>query len=182
MHDLLPIQNRDRNRYPLRNSNNYVIPNFRLTSTRLSFIPASIRNWNNLPETTRNSSTVSRFKKAVTPNLQKPPEFFSFGPRRLNILHTKLRYNCSALNYDLYCVNLSETSNCACGYFCENSYHYFMECPTYHTLRVDMLSKLRSYYPVNIDMLLSGKPELSNAENEDIFLIVQTFIRKSNRF
>ena len=182
LYTLLPGLVGDRNPYPLRNNHNYIIHNHSLTNTRSSFIPATTRTWNNLPETTRNQPTLYRFKTAITPQHQKPPIFFDHGPRHLNILLTKLRYNCSALNQDLYRVNLIESPSCACGHPRENTYHYLMECPLYTNLRDEMLNKLRHYYPVTLDILVSGNTALSAAENKNIFQIVQTYIRESNRF
>ena len=182
LHELLPIQNRNLQRYPLRNNNDYVTPNHRLTNTRLSFIPNATRLWNNLPELTRNQSSVSRFRNAISPRQHKPPTFLSYGPRRTNIIQTKLRYDCSSLKYDLYRVNLTDSPTCQCGHSCENAFHYLLECPMYNISRNIMLNNLQPYYPVNLDILLSGNPELSNADNEEIFRIVQTFIRTSNRF
>ena len=182
LHDLLPTLNRDINRYELRNNNDYTLPNYRLANTRSSYIPNTVRLWNDLPQETRDLPSLTQFRNAVTPKQQKPPVFYNVGTRRLNILHTKLRYSCSALNHDLHRVNLVESPAYSCGHHSENVFHYFFECPIYTTFRENMLSHLRPYNPVNLEMLLCGKQELSVIENENIFNIVQTYIHASNRF
>jgi len=54
--------------------------------------------------------------------------FFDIGNRLLNILHAKLRNNCSSLNYDLYRVNLIVSPTCRCGSYRENTHHYLLHC------------------------------------------------------
>ena len=182
LHNLLPNLVRDRSRYPLRNNNDYETPNYRLSTTRSSFLPYTINLWNSLPENIRNQQSIPKFKNAITPQIKRPPIFLNYGSRTINILHTKLRYNCSKLNYDLFRVNLVESPSCSCGQPCENAYHYFFECPLYAYMRSEMIRSLRPYFPISLENLLNGKEALENDDNETIFRAVHTFIRLSNRF
>ena len=43
-----------------------------------------------------------------------PPEYFSYGDRNLNILHTKLRHYC-ILNCDLHRYRIIDSPFCTCG-------------------------------------------------------------------
>ena len=51
--------------YPLRNGNDIIIPFCRLSSTRDSFIPSTIKMWNSLNNTIRNVDTLSKFKSEL---------------------------------------------------------------------------------------------------------------------
>ena len=46
----------------LRNQNDYTLSNYRLESTRVSYIPSTIRLWNNLEFEVRNNFTFNQFK------------------------------------------------------------------------------------------------------------------------
>jgi hypothetical protein len=56
-----------------------------------------------------------------------PPPYFSCGNRRLYIIHTRLRHNCT-LNKDFNCFAIK--LSIACGKI-EDDYHYFFTCPKY---------------------------------------------------
>ena len=47
---------------------------------------------------------------------------------------------------------------------------------------MDELNELRNVYNVNLNTLLFGDDELDLATNKKLFLIVHTFIKKSQRF
>jgi len=67
-------------------------------------------------------STLNLFKQATVPqHLSESPSYYSFGNRRVNIIHTKLRNQCSSLKQDLFRVNLVESSECSCVNPCENA-------------------------------------------------------------
>ena len=69
-----------------------------------------IREWNGLSEEIRNASSVSVFKSRLDQNVIVPQihKYFYIGDRRLQMLHTRLRTNCSSLNQDLFRKNISE--------------------------------------------------------------------------
>ena len=86
---------------------------------------------------------------------------------------------CSSLNSDLYHKNIVPSPSCSCGGF-ESAYHFFFTCSKYNDIR-------HTYLPNNLHnldtrQLLHGIPNLSNGENETIFLQVQEFILHSRRF
>jgi hypothetical protein len=67
-----------------------------------SFLPFTIRDWNDLP---RDEPTISSFKHALQnhPEFQtnKTPNYFEIGPRNANFSVTRMRNHCSALAHDL---------------------------------------------------------------------------------
>ena len=169
----------DTNPYNLRTSDN--IQPFR-TRTNIffnSFFPSTIRAWNNLSEEIRNSNTVNSFKNNLHRSRLIPPKFFNAGSRIGQILHARLRMECSTLNAHLYGKNIVPSPSCTCGAF-ESPYHYFFHCPRYVNIRETYLhSYLESH---NTHELLYGKEPVSAQENEALFLSVQEFIVKSKRF
>ena len=184
LNDLLPSTVAEHNRYALRNNNDYRILPFRLSLTNSSFIPSTLRSWNSLDLSIRSSTSLHSFKKSLTVNLlSPPPSFLGFGERKLNILHTKLRYQCSPLKYDLYRVNLVDSPNCICGHPCENSFHYFCECPLFNDERRTLLQNLNAIdVDFDLEVLLFGNTQLSVEINICIFRQVHHYIKSSNRF
>ena len=112
--DIMPPKVSETTNYPLRNSEDFVIPQYRLSSTNLSFFPSAIRAWNSLPLENRNIPTSNSFKRMLT-NKVHVPCWYSVSQRKLNIIHTKLRYNYSSLNYDLFRFGLKDNPGCPCG-------------------------------------------------------------------
>ena len=80
----------------------------------------------------RQSAVIRIFKKQFAADIaynncnttahKSRPEFYSFGDRYTNIIHTKLRHNC-ALNSDLFRCNIIDSPLCSCGK-AEYTYHY----------------------------------------------------------
>jgi hypothetical protein len=60
-------------------------------------------------------------------NTTTSPEYYSEGSRKLSMLHSRLRHQCSSLNSDLYRINITNDPKCQCGAPYEDSIHYLME-------------------------------------------------------
>ena len=119
----------DVNNYNLRNNQNYVPPRCRLRTSASSFIPSAVSLWNNLDISIRHSPTLSLFKYRVKNDTYKTPKYYNEGPRKLNILHTRLRHQCSSLNANLSRMHIINNYMCNCGASFEDDMHYFLECP-----------------------------------------------------
>ena len=78
--------------YPSRNWNDIILSFCRLSSTRDSFIPFTIKMWNSLNNTIRNIDTLSKFKselKKIDENENHAgPKHYLYGPKKLNIILT----------------------------------------------------------------------------------------------
>ena len=75
--------------YPLRNGNDIIVPFCRLSLTSESYIPATIKKWNDLDPRIRNVESISKFKselKRHNVSVNSVPHYFSYGPRKLNII------------------------------------------------------------------------------------------------
>lgn len=166
----------------MRGLDKYVNPHVRLSASASSFVPSTTRLWNNLSEDKRNLPTISSFKSAITQSSEPCPDYFYFGHRKYNILHTRLRNRASSLNYDLFRCNLVNDPSCSCGNACEPSFHFFIECPRYTLLRNNLFSAIENVCQVSLAVILCGNFNLSNEENHVICEAVHHFIRDSKRF
>ena len=183
--NLFPSEVGQTTNYNLRNVHDYVTPNRRTSAFANSFVPSSVDAWNKLPAEVRNLPTLVSFKREilsrfyVTPNI---PSYFLRGPRRLSVLHCRIRNNCSDLNADLYDNHLVISASCACGNSLENAEHFFFQCPRFINQRHQLFQATRQFHPLNCDLLMFGNSNLNIQENNYIFDNVQRFIKDSNRF
>ena len=77
--------------YLLRNSSDLQTLH---TTSRLyytSFLPSAVRDWNELPEQTRNSPSLNIFKISLKSNLITPSRYYNTGKRLGQIYHARLR-------------------------------------------------------------------------------------------
>ena len=167
------------NTYTLRNSRDTPTIQARTTLYRESFLPSVIRQWNSLPIDIRSSRTLPIFKHRLSTNIQKPPTYYSVGNRRGQVLHARLRLECSSLNYDLYRKSIINDPSCACGEV-ETTKHFLLSCSIYDDLRHTLFSTLPC--PLTLNNLMYGSEHLTTELNTDLFLKVQKYIIASNRF
>ena len=179
LQSLVPPRVQDATSRNLRNANDF--RNFR-TNTNLfyeSFFPSTIRAWNELPDGIKTSPSVASFKFRLNRELRKPPKYFNTGTRQGQILHARLRMECSSLNAHLHKKNTVPSSSCSCGSY-ESTYHFFFQCPNYSQIRNRYLPN--NLNDLNTNDLLHGKSNLTETENETLFSKVQDFILNSGRF
>ena len=143
-----------------------------------SFLPSVIKLWNEIPVDIRNAS-IGVFKKYLMKNKVSPPPYYYIGSRKVQILHSKLRLECSALNEHLFRKNLVDSPRCSCGSI-ETPYHYLLQCPKYRTARAESIQLLD--IPLNTHNLLFGNENFSVLENENIFKKVHEYILRTKRF
>jgi hypothetical protein len=99
---------------------------------------ATLKLWNDLDITIRNSPSVHIFKRKLKlkyVQIPLPPTYHFTGNRKLNILHARLCQKCSSLISDLFRSNLIENPICSCGVGPETAEHYFVYCTKYVTVR-----------------------------------------------
>ena len=152
-------------------------PNFTLTL----FLPSVIRDWNELPEEIRFSSSLGAFKYKLNRDAIMPPKFYITGKRLGLIYHARLRPNCSSLNQHLFSKNIIDSPTCACGAV-EDTYHYLFVCNHLSNLRQELLNTVSMICQRTLNVLLFGNDELSMQQNSNIFLAVQNFVLKTKRF
>ena len=153
----------------------------RTNSYLSSFLPSTVRDWNNLPPEIAQSDSVASFKYNLNRDRTHVPKYLYSGNRHVQVLHTRLRTQCSALNHDLFKKNISDTPLCRCGSI-ENTHHFFFKCPFYNIVRNDLLHKVSTLHEVSLKLLLYGNQNLSNDLNTRIFESVHKYILKTKRF
>ena len=119
------------------------------------------------------------FKKYLYQNKVNIPSYYYLGNRRVQILHSKLRLECSALNIHIFRKNLTESLLCTCGSI-ETPYHYFLQWSRYRTARETALFRLNN--PLNSHILSYRDANFSIIENEGIFKMVHEYILKTKIF
>ena len=67
----------------------------------LSFLPLVVRDWNEVPHTSRNAKSISAFKRSINSTLIDVPSFFLYSKRIWQIYDARLRMDCSSLNHHL---------------------------------------------------------------------------------
>lgn len=167
--------------YNLRNAENLQTVHSNTQQYYRSFLPSVIREWNNLPLNIRNSSNLSSFKKNLNTDIITIPKYYYTGNRMAQILHTRLRTNCSSLNLDLFHKNITDSPLCNCGSI-EDAQHFFFHCRYYTAQRQELLTAISVYQTPNLDILLYGDTSLPNEANEKIFESVHKYIFKTKRF
>ena len=100
--DLVPATIDSSSNYNLRNSNNIHLVNARTALYYNSFLPSVVRDWNNIPDDRRNVDSVTAFKNVLSRDKPIVPKHYLFGNRKEQILHTRLRTNCSVSSTMIY--------------------------------------------------------------------------------
>ena len=168
--------------YNLRNSLDFSEPFCRLDINKQSFFPSSVLLWNNLPNHIKEINTLSLFKRSITRKPPPVPKYYFIGERKYSVIHSRLRNNCSNLNFDLYTNHLSSSPTCSCSSEEETVSHYFFHCSNYVNERQVMIQQLNQQnLPVNLESILQGNNVLSEDQNCELFKIVQKFIESSKR-
>ena len=119
--------------------------------------------------------------KRISRDRTHVPKYFYSGNRHVQVLHTRLRTQCSALNHDLFKKNISDTPLCRCGSI-ENTHHFFFKCPFYNIVRNDLLHEVSTLHDVSLKLLFYGYRNLSNDLNTRVFESVHKYILKTKRF
>ena len=172
LRDVLPPLVHEITSYNLRNANHIQTLSSNTNLFYNSFFPSTIRAWNSLSDDIKQAPSVASFKYQLNKN-KRPPEHYNVGLRIGQILHTRLRLECSSLNSHLYQKNIVPSLSCLCGGF-ESSYHFLFICLRYTVAR-------NLYLPNDLPNftthdLLFGKESEPSHVNERLFLQVQEFI------
>ena len=168
--------------YNLRNATNTRTLNCNTQLYAHSFLPASIQDWNNLPNDVKHAPSLSIFKSKINSNITKSPKHFYFClDRKSQIMHTRLRTRCSSLNQHLHSKNIIDNPYCSCGQI-EDTNHFLNVCVNYNDQRRIMNNALVEFGQLPTNVLLSGDQTFSFEQNILIFETVQRFVSSSKRF
>ena len=91
--------------------------------------------------------------------------------------------NCSALNNDIFTLNIIKSPICLCTAQFEDAAHYFLHCPLYNDLRIDLIRNLNSIrVDVSLKTILEGDMTKDKLTNVVIISYVQDYIKNTDRF
>ena len=99
LNNLVPPLVQDNSRYSLRNARNVSTIRSQSKLHYDPYLPSSIRDWNSLSDEIRNSQSFSIFKSKLYADKVRPPLYYNYGQRTLQICHTRLRLECSSLKF-----------------------------------------------------------------------------------
>jgi hypothetical protein len=182
--DLVPNLVQDRTQYMLRNRGNIDIPLSRLNVLANSFIPQTIKMWNDLEPGTKNLPSVDAFKAHHTRRLPKSNPLYYYGGRLESALHARLRIGNSPLKSDLCDIlHVIESPLCPCGSGTpETAKHFFYECQLFNIHRATLMADLLPQIIDDVDHLLYGIPDTDHLTNIHVFSAVHKYIRETKRF
>ena len=169
--------------YYLRNSNDLDLQTINARSNQYfsSFLPSSVRAWNNLSPEEWQHESINSFKCFLQKDKTTVPKHFYTGCRKGQILLARLRTNCSSLNFDLFVKNISDSILCHCGSI-ENTQHFFFHCSFYQAQRNELINAISPYKQHSLKLCLYGDLSLSLEIYKLIFEKVYRFIIETKRF
>ena len=167
--------------YQLRNSSDLLTLHASSQLYFNSFLPSVIREWNELPEITRELPSIATFKHELNSDTMKIPIYYFDGNRIGQIYHVRLRTNCSSLNEHLFSKNIIDSPLCVCGEV-EDTNHFLFNRHRFHNLRQDLFATVNPICQPTSNILLYDSEHLTYNENQQVFLAVQNFLIKSKRF
>ena len=161
--DLVPPLVQDNTIYNLRNANDFQL--FATNTKRFYhwFFPSSVRAWNSLADEIKQAPSVATFKKLVNSDIIWPTKYYSACTRIGQILHTRLRMECSSLNSHLYHKNIVDSPSCLCVGF-ESSYHFLFVCTRHTAARNTYLPD--NFHNYSTRDLLFGRYSKTDRQNE----------------
>ena len=169
----------DMSSYSLRNSDQYQTIDTKSQLYYNSFLPSAVREWNALESESQSCPSVPSFKRSIS-NRQVVPNYYFTGSRIEQMLHVRLRTNCSCLNYTLFSKNIIQNKFCDCGQI-EDTQHFLFHCARNTAQRQIMIEEVQRNCVPTLDILLFGDISLKNHTNCTIFEAVQKFITHSKR-
>ena len=143
-----------------------------------SFLPSVVRDWNELPHTTRNAPSISA---SLNSTIIGVPLFYLDGKRKGQIYHSQLRMDCSSLNHHLFSKHIIDSPLCICGRP-ETTKRYLFDCYRFNYLRQEMMQSISQLCEPNLNALLYGVTDLSDETNRQLSIIIQEYILRTKRF
>ena len=197
--ELIPEEVGQQSQYNLRNSTSIKLPKTSTNYFLKSFIPSTIRLWNELPENIRLKNEFDDFKKELQ-QIYKPPKvskahLISAKDGHIQLLRIKL--GLSGLNFHRRKFHFIQHSNCPyCGNKREDPIHFFFNCTEYAAPRAVMANGLMRALPNHTHLIATIDERKSQrkliklivfgTDNFDadikLFKIIATFIDSTKRF
>jgi len=184
---LVPPKRGELNPYSSKFADEYDVPSFRTEQYHKTFLPSIVEKWNKLSDDIKNIEKTSEFKRKLKHVKPKQVYMYCYGKRTANVIHSRLRMNCSCLKAHLYKLHVIDDATCNCRTSKETSEHFLLYCPLYRNKREKMMNRIVSVLGVNHqyitgDILLFGDIRKTREWNEQLFDIVHDYLVSSQRF
>ena len=196
---LCPPEVAERTDYNLRNAGNTDIIASNKNYYLKSFLPSTIKLWNNLPGDIRNAGTLDIFKHKLSAHLNMTNVYkpYLFCPNKNFVQIARLRMGLSALNAHRHKVHFIPNASCPyCNHRIEDTAHYLLQCPHFTAARTEMLNAVANILPDQYQYLLQINTRKQTQELSKIlifgvehpetdfalFNITAIFIGKTARF
>ena len=167
--------------YNTRNASALPVVRTRTSLYYNSFIPSSVQLWNLQPDNIRLSPSIQALKYSLKSNISSKPFYYYTGSRLGQILHSRLRMQCSSLNQHLYRKKTVDSHNRICG-LTESTTHYLFHCLRCTAQRQMYITPINVPINLTTEILLFGPHKLAPNQNFELFLAIQKFIICSMRF
>ena len=147
--ELLPPTQGEYSRFSLRSADNFTQLQCRIVRYQESFVPSSIKIWNNLNLDLQYSISLLIFKGKlrfyIFPHTYNKLFDYSISIQA-SILHTRLRLGYCALNDYLFKINCSSSHKCRCGLANETVKHFVLFCPLFAAPRAGLFTSAAQIY------------------------------------
>ena len=151
------------------------------------------KNWFNINETSRNSPSISIFKKRILAFIRPAPRGTFKICNTDGLRHLiRLRVGLSHLNAHKFNHGFNDTLNplCSCALAVEDNQHFLLHCRHFTNHRLKLIDKVKAIYPqftslsdlMRVDTLLFGSNSLSNLNNKFLLEASIEFIISTGRF
>ena len=177
---LVPNLVGNRSRYSLRNVNDFESIRCRTCLFQNSFVPHTVREWNNLSEDIKDSSSLSTFKSKLKRKIEIPKHYRE-GSRIGQLLLMRLRTNSSTLKNDLFNKNMIESPLCSCG-MVEDAFHFIFQCQNYQTQRQIFIAKVSVICVPSLQNILHGNKYLTDNASMNLLNAILEYIQNTKRF
>ena len=174
--------------YNLRHSDRLRAPFFGKKFCFNSFVPKTIRDWNELPVDIIQSPSLNIFKSRIKNKFYNEKNYiFKWGTGAGSIQLSRMRMGLSGLNFHRFLYNFIDSPVCLhCFSPVEDVAHFLNVCPHFAAHRQKLVTQLAllipSYTEHVIHKLLFGTSELNLQDNIRMLKIIQEYITLTKRF
>ena len=143
---------------------------------RQSFLPQSIREWNELEDEVKEATTI-----AITKHKPKPNRVYNLEYTCASAIEmTRLRCENGNLKENLHSQSLALSSLRECDKI-ESDYHYFITCPLYDNRRQTAMDSVPGRDWILQDIYHGNDTKLDDF-NEKLQMAAQKYIDETERF
>jgi len=168
--ELLPDKISDTVECDVRNRDYFRTAYARTTKFQNSVINDGVRLWNNLSNDLKMIFSFGEFKRKITTS-KKQNLLHNRFTRVLNLVHARLRIQCSNLNDHLYKLHAGDSPMCRCSYRCEDCDDFFLHCPLYNAERIKLLQTVETFYDPDVQVPLFDSIEWTRLKTRPLWKV-----------